>query len=144
MGCREETKEINGHEYYCIQWPASKALKKKFRLIQLFGGAFSKLGSLIDTKGKISEEAISGFIGALFLENSPDDVFDFLKGVVISATRNGQRIDDATFEEFYSDNLMEFYQAVIFVLQVNYSNFFVGKLGSLMGKVGTPVMPKDS
>jgi len=142
MGCREEKKDINGSEYYCVQWPASKALKMKFRMVQLFGDSFSKLASLATEEDQGA--ALSSFVGSLFDKSSPDEVFSFLKEVIQSVSRNGVRMSDTLFEEAYSNNLKEFYQTVAFVLKLNYSDFLGGKLDSLFQAKETPVSSKDS
>lgn len=127
MACREEKKEINGHDYYSVQWSATKALKMKFRLIKVLGRAFASLVSLLSASETEKGDIISDAVGSLFEHSTPDELFALLKEIVQAASRDGRRITDATFDEVYSDNLKEFYQAVAFVLKLNYSDFFAEK-----------------
>ena len=68
----------------------------------------------------------------MFDDKDPKEVLSLMKEVVESATCNGQRITVANFNEIYSDNLLEFYKAFAFVLEVNYKNFLGDKLPNIM------------
>lgn len=135
MACTEETKEINGASYYCRQWPASKSLLMKLKLINMFGASFAALAKLATDS---REGALQDAVGSLFSQADPETVLAMMREVVSSATRDGERITNANFDDVYSDNLLEFYQAFAFVLGVNYASFFGGKLDlqSLLKKAG--------
>jgi hypothetical protein len=126
MACREETTVLNGAEYYCRQWPAEKAILTKFKMAKMFGPA---IASLIPALESEDLGCISDAVQKLFEAAEPQKLLDFMQDVVFTSTRDGQRLDKKGFNDIYSDNLMEFYQAFFFVLKVNYASFFGGKLG---------------
>lgn len=134
MGCKEETRVINENTYYCRQWAADRALLMKFRMAGIFGPAFTDLAVGIANDDFMKA---SGAIEKLFAgeKNSPEKILEFMKEVVESSTWNEKRITAANFNEIYSNNLMEFYRAFLFVIEVNYKSLLGGKLQGLTGKL---------
>jgi len=134
MATREEKKVIKDskdveHKYYVRQMPPTKALPLKFELVKIIGSA---LPSLLKAKGKKDEEQATVFtkaIETLFSTVSGERITAIIKMCVETATRDGNRIMDATeftFDNIYADEYKEMYQAFFFVLEVNYGNFIKG------------------
>jgi len=134
MATREETRLIKDskgveHKYYVRQMPPTKALPLKFELTKIMGSA---LPSLLKAKGKKDEEQAAVFtkaIETLFSAVSGERITAIIKMCVETATRDGNRIMDATettFDNIYADEYQEMYQAFFFVLEVNYGNFIKG------------------
>lgn len=132
MACKEETRGIGDHEYYCRQWSAEKALLMKLRIAKMFGGAFADLAVIITNK---DTDSVSSVIPKLFDTSEPEQVLVLLKEVAQSATCDGKRIDVKNFNDIFSDNLLDFYRVVGFVLEVNFKSFFGGKLPGILESV---------
>lgn len=128
MACKEKTKAIGEHEVYCRQWPAKKAIINKLKLAKMFGPAFARLAAAFNSDS--AEAEISSGIEALFASNDPEAVFAFMFTMVESATIDGQRVTDQNFDDLFLADLSLFYKVMFFVLEVNYSDFFGGKLAS--------------
>lgn len=147
MPVRQETKQIEDsdglvHEYLVIQKPADQGEVLKFEMLSIFGPMIKALKEALtikDDQGKALEifgEAIS----VLFEKNSPADIFNFLQKLVLGIRRDGAVITPINFNEFYTDNMMECYKACMFMLQVNYGNFFKGlKLPDNIGAILQPL-----
>ncbi len=143
MGCETESKEIDGMEFSVTQWPASKALLTKFKLIKIFGAsiALSASGIEINSNSKSLEVdgvLISDGLSKLFQDTSPEEVFDIMKGCIIGVACNGEKINNTTFEMLFSgDSLSAVYKVFMFVLKVNYSALMKGQQAKeLLAKVG--------
>jgi len=134
MATREETKLIKDskdveHKYYVRQMPPTKALPLKFELVKIIGSA---LPTLLKSKGKSDEEQATAFtqaVESLFCSVSGERLMTIIKTCIETATRDGNRIMDATeftFDTIYADEYKEMYAAFFFVLEVNYGNFIKG------------------
>lgn len=132
MACKEEKRIIGSNEYYCRQWPAEKSLLMKFRLGKLFGPAFMGLMTEITKEG---EQDLTWIVEKLFESNQPETILAFMKEVVETATCNGKRINAVTFNDLYTDNLLEFYQVFFFILELNYKSFLAGKLPGILERL---------
>ena len=148
MGCKEETKIIDGKSFYCRQWSAEKALLMKLKLIKAFGAPLAELigvflGSGIDFKKDLSKidvaeipmAGISKVLNDLLTQNEPEVLLALMKEVVESATCDKERITVANFEKIFGDSLSIFYKVFLFVLMVNFKDFLGGKLGQLTSHV---------
>lgn len=131
MVCKTETKEIGEHEYSVTQWPAEKSMLMKFKLIKSFGPSITSLmGSTSnDDKSETDEaQALSNSLNALFQTTSPEELVILMKSCVVGVARDGKRITETSFNEFFSgDDMLDIYKIFIFVLQVNYANFMKGQ-----------------
>ena len=134
MACRTETKQIGEREYSVTQWPATKSMLMKLKLVKAFGVSLTKLVSSTSnqTKGKKSEEneiaALSEGLSALFESNSPEELVALMKQCIEGVACDGKRITLTSIDEVFSpDDLMELYKVFIFVIQVNYGNFLKGQ-----------------
>lgn len=134
MATREEKKTIKDsndveHSYYVRQMPPTKALPLKFELVKIIGSA---LPTLLKSKGKSEEDQATAFtqaIESLFCSVSGERLMAIIKMCLETATRDGNRIMDATefsFDNIYADEYKEMYAAFFFVLEVNYGNFIKG------------------
>ena len=145
MALRQEHKTLtdsegNEHKYFVIQKPARQGELLKFNLIKILAPIIKTVKKLTTDKGKVDpEQALEAFgnaIQSLFTTSDPEVVLDFLQSLVINVTRDEIRISASNFDEMYNDNMMEFYAACLFVLEVNFGNFFKGfNLGSTLNDV---------
>lgn len=140
MGCNTDNKQIGEHEYSVTQWPATKALLNKLKLIKTFGSAMANIASLISSdksEENKDAEALAKGLSDLFDNNSPEDIVEIIKDFIIGVACDGTRITPSKFEELFSgDDLLEAYKVFIFVIQVNYKNLMKGPLADrLMEKI---------
>lgn len=144
MPVRKENRAIQDsedkdHDYYVIQKPAMQGEVLKFELIKLLGPSVGKLRDITQGKKGINQskalEVFGDAIKGLFDSTNPKDLTLWLQSLVIGVTRDGDRITLQNFDEIYTDNMMEFYKACAFVLEVNFANFFKGlNLGDTLKK----------
>ncbi len=136
MGCKTENNQIGDHEYSVTQWPASKSILMKLRLIKTFGATLARIGGQISSKSKTKKDtsdqdakALSEGLSTLFNDNSPEEITSLMKECVVGVACDGKRITDSTFDELFSgDDLLEVYKVFMFVLKVNYANLMKGQL----------------
>ncbi len=133
MSCKDETRSINGHEYYCRQWDADKAFLMKFRLTKILGPALAELATAIGSKKKGEDkekeqvDALSNGMTKLFASAKPEELLGLIKEVVCSCTRDGERFNQSDFALAYQGELREPYMVFLFVIGLNYSDFFGGQ-----------------
>lgn len=152
MPVREETREIldyegNPHTYYVRQKPPSISEPKLYEGLKIMGPALKMLATVKVEEGSIERgsvdkevvlTAVGGAIQELFLNTEPQQLFAYLQGMLFQSTRDKERIDAATFDNFYANNMGEFYKACALVFEVNYGNFFGGwNLDKIMSKFKT-------
>lgn len=132
---KKQLKDLEGntHNYYVRQLPADQGEILKFKLIKMVGPSLSKLGEvktiLLEKSNEAEAKKIELFVGAiteLFDRNEPEKVMTLLKHIIFTATRDGERISDSNFDIFYTNNMLEFYQACFFILQINFEDFLKG------------------
>src|SRR5271169_916440 len=156
-----ETKErkIGDCVYSVTQLPARRALRLKTRLIKIFGPSLTQLlltatepqeklfeemndkeklhfhsTSSVD-KINIQEIRKSSVVKGIQLlsESIEEKVFEDLVMELFQGVRkDGVEIQSGTFDMTFAGKLMEMYQVIMFILEVNYSDFFfLGSIGNL-------------
>lgn len=132
-----ESKEriVNGAKYYVSQFPARRALKLQIKLIKLL--APSLFTSLDGYKGNILDADIGNLSfgrAAEMLVNRLDehDLENLIMELFSMTRREGKEITPQLFDLVYAGNFGELFQAIAFVLEVNFASFFqqigIGKL----------------
>ena len=136
MGCNTETNTVNDHEYSVTQWSATKALLMKLRMAKVFGSAFTIVASAISGDEEANEmEAFANGFSRLFENNDPEDIVALMKDSIVGVARDGTKITNTSFDEHFTGELMDIYKVFIFVIKVNYGNFFKGQWAeSLLAK----------
>lgn len=125
MACKDETKEINGKQYYVVQLPPRTALLIKFKLLALLGPAAKELAKGVGAKKADQTEALlDGFV-SLFKDVNPVELVALMQEVTETAKCDGKRIQ---FDKHFQGSLLEVYQVFFWVLTVNFSDFFTGEL----------------
>lgn len=130
MSCKTETKMIGDKEVSATQWPVEKSMLMKLKLVKAIGPSLTKLVSIsFDKDSSLSAEILSDGLSILFEQNSPEDLFALIKSCLIGVAINGRRVTENSInEQFSPDDMMDMYRIFLFVLQVNYQNFFKGQL----------------
>lgn len=142
MACKTETITIGEHEFSVTQWPATRSMLTKFRLIKTFGATLALIAGESSTKSKkknqdLDSKALSEGMSLFFKDNSPEEVVSLMKECIIGIACDDKRITDSSYEELFSgENMGMTYQVFIFVLKVNYAHLMKGQLASrLLAKV---------
>ena len=122
MACKTETEIINGHTYVCTQLDAERALKAQLKLMRIMGEPIIELLSKMEKNGLDDEAAMSSF-SKLGKNLDSDEFFKMFVDFTSECMRDGQRVN---FVSDFSGNLLESWKVFIFVLKVNFKDFFSG------------------
>lgn len=137
MAVKDESKTINGRQYYVVQMAPERAIVLQLKLTKILGGALSKLAPALSSKAQVDgagrTAAMAGAIGALFANATEEEVFGLMREVVCTAKVDGQRI--AINDHFQGEYLADLYKVFFWVLGVNFASFFgAGGLEGLLAK----------
>lgn len=102
-------KEIDGATYTVTQLPARRALRLKTKLVKTFGSFF-----LGDSKSLHS-----------MFQTLDENQFESLCMEMIQGVRkNGVELNQATFDLEFAGDMAGLYKLLLFVVEVNFDNFF--------------------
>lgn len=121
---KSETKEIKGHNYVATLFPAMQAYLMSRELIGIFTSK--------DPVGKLCEVDKDG---------------ELILKLLSSTTRDDLSINKATFDNIFTGNLVEMVEALKFVFEVNFKDFFqVSTIGDLtdQAKAAMAQIPQES
>ena len=121
---KTQEKIINNNTYVVTQFPATKGIKMLHRLGKYISGPLSKIAN--SDKGKLLDKEISleniGVAIQTFFEECDENTFETtVKELLTSTTRNNKPIN---FDLDYSGNLSELMNILVFIIEVNYKDFF--------------------
>lgn len=121
MACKSQTREINGKTCFCRQWPASKAMVMKAKLIQIGGADILPF-----------VEGNADLFAMIRLERAakPDELVALIKELVCTVRVDGEEILPTSFDSKYSGELWEVVEMFTFACEVNYKDFFEQGLAS--------------
>jgi hypothetical protein len=153
MGLDQKTRKIEGHEWVVTQFAARPANKYKMRLARMIGPAITELlpaigsfATLAKTAKGNSDGAELAIIAALpkvasaLAKHVDEDVLvDTMVELMAQSTRDGQAMTPDLFDQEFAGNDLELYQALWFILSVNYPDFTVWVESRITG-----LRPKDS
>ncbi len=135
MACKTESKKIGDHEYSVTQWPVEKSLLMKFKILKVIGPS---IGALKSSKKGEELEAFSEALTSIFTNSDPEYMVKLMKDSVVGVSCDDAKITNTTFTEIFSGDLGDLYKVFIFVITVNYSDFFKGQWAkTLLAKVDT-------
>lgn len=121
-----ETREkiIDGSTYSVTQLPARRALRMKAKLIKIFGPVLAQLFVSATSKeaGNMDFVKAIELLGSHIDENSFEQIcMELLVGV----RKDGMELQPATIDLEFAGDIAGLYKVLWFVIEVNYSNFFV-------------------
>ncbi len=153
MGLDQKTKEIAGHAWVVTQFPARPANKYKARLVKMIGPAVAELlpalGGLGKDKGDDDLDgeamlAIAPAVMSRIAQHVDEDVLvDTMVELMALSTRDGQQVTPELFDIEFAGNDNELYQALWFIIQVNYPDF-TGWVESRLTGLHPMTSPKES
>ena len=115
MACESQTKEINGKTVFCRQWPATKAMTMKARLMQLGGATIMPF-----VEGKPDLFAMMELEAA----SKPEELVQLIKDFVCEVRVDGEQTMPNQFDVKYQGNLWEVIELFAFACEVQYKSFF--------------------
>jgi hypothetical protein len=127
-----ESKEkvIEGAKYYVSQFPARRALKLKTRLVKLLAPSLftmaGKGGNILDAE--LGSDSIGKAVNMLVERLDENDLENLIMELLCMTRREGKEITPQYFDMVYAGNFQELYEALYFVLEVNFGSFFT-KIG---------------
>ncbi len=139
MSRETKTKEIDGFEYTCTQFPPQKALRILTKLTKYLGGPLAELmKSAGSAKGLMDMDTdnldIGGALMSLGNSMGPDDLYilskDVCESVIASKSENepealsGQLKENVFDQHFVGPKgLKRLFKVLVFALEVNYGDF---------------------
>lgn len=121
---KTEQFTVGNNSYSVTQWNATKALVMKLRLGRYLGGLLDNVTQHPENIANTLLANVKNILATVDIE----DFVNFLKEVICSASRNGEKMILARFDTYFTDNLMEVYEVAFKILEVNYKDF----LGSVL------------
>jgi len=118
-------KHINGANYTVTQLPARRALRLKARLIKLFGPVLAQF-FVTASKESNDNEKKSDIVKAIEMlgMNLDENSFETLITEMLNGVRkNGVELNSSTIDIEFAGDMATIYQVVLFVIEVNFSNF---------------------
>lgn len=125
-----ESKEkiIEGAKYYVSQFPARRALKIKTRLIKLLAPSLFSTVSGANSKNildaEINTDSIGKAVELLVNRLEENELENLIMELLCMTRRDGKEITPQLFDTIYAGNFYELYQALYFIIEVNYGSFF--------------------
>lgn len=128
-------QKIGNRTFRAEKIPATEATRNLIRLTKIIGPAMPALAGAV--AGDIGTKALEAIAQALMQADDKE-----LTSFIIEMAEKAEVKEDGGYisviYDVHFDNLLEAFQVVAFVLQVNYRDFFGGKLGSILAKAKAP------
>lgn len=127
---KTEQFTVGDHDYTVTQWNATKAMIMKLKLAKFLGGLASTVTEHSDNMANTMLANIKNILNDVDIE----EFVIFIKEVACAASRDGNRMVTARFDEYFNGELMEAYEVAFKVLEVNYKDFLASVLSLRKGK----------
>lgn len=136
-------KEIDGVKVSVNPMPAVQGLQAQIKLIKMLGPALKSLKNIGDIEQDLP---IGEIVGHLVDSLDQVDTMNFIRKLLAYAFINNDNIDsDDAFNQYFTQNYLLLYKIVVFVLEVNYGNFFgQGGIGTMISKIKKPSTVNNS
>jgi hypothetical protein len=107
-----KTGIIKGHNYQCTLFPAQAGYAKGVKLGKIVAGVIE------------SDDPISAIVDGLIKLDKEGEEGKFLMDLFSNTLRDGSVINETLFNEVYSGNYTEMVEALKFIIESNFSDFF--------------------
>lgn len=114
-------KIVAGHRYDCTLFPAMNGYKIARKIAKLFSTAFGGVVPSDSSRLLDNEINFSKVIDELV---AIDENGDFILELLSNTIRDEEVINKSSFDRIYQNNYLELIQALQFVLECNFSEFF--------------------
>ena len=121
-------KTINNVVYVVTQFPARRALRLKTRLLKLVAPSLvAALGEAKDLNSimgmNLNAKALKEAVAILMDRLEVAEVEDVIISLFASTRRDNKELTIAEFDTVFAGNFGEMYEALMFVLEVNFGSF---------------------
>ncbi len=128
MGIETKAKEIDNVLYEVTQFTATRGFKLSARLWLLFSEPLANLfssGNIDKSKSFLDMDAsvIAKAIASLNTKFTDESLFEFAKELLTQTQRDRKEIN---FDLDFAGNIMHLYKVLVFVVEVNFADFFDG------------------
>lgn len=123
--------KIGSRTFRAEKMPATEATRNLVRLTKIIGPAMPGLAGAV--AGDVGPQALST-IASTLLKTDANELTSFIVELAEKAEVKEGAAYERVIYDIHFDDLLEAFQVVAFVLQVNYRDFFGGKLGTLINK----------
>lgn len=128
-------KKIGSQTFRVEKMPATDATRNLIRLTKIVGPGITNLSAVMSKSEDVRDAAAIAAIVDILMSSDPDSLTNFIVEIAEKAqVKDGGGYIDVIYD-FHLADLVEAFQLVAFVLQVNYRDFFAGKLAGLMSAV---------
>lgn len=107
-----KTNIIKGHNYQCTIFPAQAGYVKGLKLGKVVAGVIE------------SKDPITAIVDGLMKLDKEGEEGKFLIDLFSNTLRDGAVINETLFNEVYSGNYTEMVEALKFIIESNFSDFF--------------------
>jgi len=126
-------KNINGHEYEIMAFPAKYNYSLFLKLSSVVGGGLKSIFSSASGAGAGGLGEGLGLILKALRENDPKG--DLMLEILSQTTRDGKGINDSTFDQFYTGNIKEMMGALTESIKVHFQDFLpIDQISGLLFK----------
>ena len=150
MGRAQKDKAIDGHKWTVNQLPARQANRYKARILKMIGPAIGDIMPVLGGLDVDGDDAVAALallqpvMATLAKHIDPDILTDTMVDLMEGSVREDDKgiaetMTPELFDDVFAGNDSELYQALWFIIQVNYPDF-IGWVGSRL----TGLHPKDS
>lgn len=134
---RTHERKIDDAIYTVTQFPARLGLSVKTELIKLIAPTFLSMSGNLDAD--LSSNDGLRIIESLCSKLDSDKLEALILKMFSMTKRNGKDINQHAFDDIYSGNFVEMYQALAFICEANFGNFFQALKGKMLEQnIGNP------
>ena len=128
-------KKIGSRTFRAEKMPATEATRNLVVLTKIVGPGMAALTKALSQAEGERDSAALEAVAAILMNSNADDLTQFVVSMAERAQvkENGGSYESVIYD-LHFDDLLEAFQVVAFVLQVNYAGFFGGKLGGLINR----------
>lgn len=132
-------KKIDGSSYSVTQMTARKALRMKAKLLRLFGASLAQIylpgeGKPMGGMAFSKDEAVKA-LQCLALQLDDDSFESMVVELLSSVRKDGVELNEHVIDMEFAGDIATLYKVIWFVVEVNFSSFFVESgIGNLFGE----------
>lgn len=122
-----KTKIINNQNYEVKSFTAMYNMSLFLKFSSLVGAGLPEIFATASNLGDLSlvGKAINNVLGSLYV-NDPKGLI--VLEIMANTKRNGSEINTVTFDQFYSGNMSEMTEALLFSIEVHFKSFLPLKM----------------
>lgn len=125
-------KTIGGSVFQVEKMPATEATRNLIKLTKILGPGLSRLSDLLSQSGGERDAAAMSAISEILMRSDAEELTAFIVQLAETArVKEGGSFMNVIYDIHLTD-LSQAFELVAFVLQVNYRDFFAGKVAAAL------------